>query len=160
MAPSPKPAILFVCLGNICRSPTAEGVFRQLLRNEGVEGDFEVDSAGTGGWHAGASPDPRMAAAAAAMGFTLSGQARQVTADDYDRFDHILAMDRDNLETLLSRAPAHRHHKIRLFREHDPENPGEDTPDPYYGGPEGFQEVVRIAERTARRLLHELRSSA
>lgn len=152
--------VLFVCLGNICRSPTAEGIFRTLVERAGASEDFEIDSAGTGAWHAGEAPDARMRAAAERAGFALSGAARQVTKADFRRFDYVLAMDADNLRnlaTLQSQAGADGA-RLALFRAWDPEGPG-DTPDPYYGGPDGFDEVVRIVERTARALLEDLLSS-
>lgn len=147
--------VLFVCLGNICRSPTAEGVFRALVERAGATSSFEIDSAGTGAWHAGEPPDRRMTAAAGRAGFALSGAARQVTPADFGRFDYILAMDQRNLEDLEGLRPSPEGARLELFRAWDPEGPG-DTPDPYYGGPEGFDEVVRIVERTARALLEEL----
>lgn len=148
--------ILFVCLGNICRSPTAEGVFRKLVAERGWQDRFEIDSAGTGSWHVGHPPDERMTRAAHSAGYTLEGQARAVRTEDFSDFDHIFAMDASNLETLRQRAPQEEHAKIRLFRDADPEGPGLDVPDPYYGGPEGFVEVVRIVERTSKALVEEL----
>jgi protein-tyrosine phosphatase len=148
--------VLFVCLGNICRSPTAEGVFRKLAAEADAGARFEVDSAGTGAWHAGEAPDRRMQRAARARGYTLGGQARAVTAADFARFDHILAMDEENLRTLRERCPAEHQGKLAMFRDHDPAAPGADVPDPYYGGEQGFDEVVSIVERTSRQLLQHL----
>ena len=148
--------VLFVCLGNICRSPTAEGVFRHLVDAAGASDRFELDSAGTGAWHAGEPPDRRMQQAARRRGYTLEGKARAVTARDYAHFDHILAMDGDNLHTLLERCPPEHRSKVRLFRDHDPEHPGASVPDPYYGGADGFLEVVDIVERTSRSLMQAL----
>jgi protein-tyrosine phosphatase len=147
--------VLFVCLGNICRSPTAEGVFRRLVADAGLADRFVIDSAGTGDWHVGEPPDPRMQAAATALGYPLDGTARQVRADDFAAFDHILAMDRSNLRDLVHLAPAEHLAKIGLLRQHDPVGGG-DVPDPYYSGPEGFTEVVRIIERSCNGLLAEL----
>ena len=110
--------ILFVCMGNICRSPTAEGVMRGLLREEGLEQAVEVQSAGTGGWHAGSAPDARAVAAARSRDVVIEGEARQVTAADFERFDLLLAMDRDNERELLARAPdAQARAKVRLLRD-------------------------------------------
>lgn len=142
--------LLFVCLGNICRSPTAEGVFRELARREGLLDRYTLDSAGTGDWHVGSDPDPRMVDAAVAQGYRLEGKARQVRAEDFSDFDLILAMDRNNHRDLLKMAPDLARERIQLFRVHDPEEAGSDVPDPYYGGPDGFRQVVQIVERNAR----------
>ena len=111
--------MLFVCLGNICRSPTAEGVMRALVNDAGLQGEVELDSAGTGAWHVGSSPDPRAVAAAGARGIALVGAARQVRPEDFEEFDLVLAMDRSNLRALrrLARAPRA---DVRLLREFDP----------------------------------------
>jgi protein-tyrosine phosphatase len=151
--------LLFVCLGNICRSPAAEGVFLHLLREAGIESEFEVDSAGTGGWHAGESADRRMRAAAQKRGVHLPSVARQVRPADFERFDLILAMDSDNQSSLLASAPPAARHKVRLFRDWDDQGRGEDVPDPYYGGPEGFDLVLDIVTRSGRALLAELRAA-
>ncbi len=148
--------VLFVCLGNICRSPAAEGVFNQLLDEAGLADAFLVDSAGTGAWHEGELPDRRMRQAAAQRGIMLTSIARQVTAGDFERFDYILAMDEANLRDLRALAPAIHHSKIRLFRDLDPEGPGDDVPDPYYGGAAGFDEVLDIVTRTSQAWLTEL----
>lgn len=152
--------VLFVCLGNICRSPTAEGVFRHMVHTRGLDPRFEIDSAGTGAWHAGEAPDRRMTQAAKKYGYQLTGQARAVHAGDYNHYDHILAMDEDNLSTLLARCPAPHRHKLQLFRDYDPKGRGESVPDPYYGGPAGFDEVVQIVQRSAAGLLDALLSGA
>ncbi len=144
--------ILFVCLGNICRSPTAEAVFRKIAEDEGHR--FTLDSAGTGSWHTGESPDPRMVEAGARRGYRLAGSARQVRPQDFHDFDLILAMDRDNLRDLERQRPSEPTADLRLFRDFDPEEPGTDVPDPYYGGEDGFDRVVRIVERTSRNLLN------
>ena len=142
--------VLFVCLGNICRSPTAEGVMRALVREAGRDDEIEIDSAGTGGWHAGAAPDRRSAAAAARRGITLQGAARQVTPEDFQTYDLLLAMDTENLRELRRRAPRGTEHKIRLLC-------GDaDVPDPYYGGERGFDEVLDQVEAACRTLLDEL----
>jgi protein-tyrosine phosphatase len=148
--------VLFVCLGNICRSPAAEGVFRHLVADAGLSDRFVIDSAGTGAWHIGEPADPRMCAAARRRGVTLTGVARQVTSEDFDRFDYILAMDTSNLRHLRQRAPSSHRAKVHLFRDFDPLEPGEDVPDPYYGDHKGFDEVLDIVARTARALLAHL----
>jgi protein-tyrosine phosphatase len=154
--------VLFVCLGNICRSPTAEGVMRHLLREEGLDGRIVVDSAGTGGWHVGAAPDGRATAAARERGIVLSGAARTVDGADFDAWDLLVAMDRDNERDLLFRAPDEEARaKVRLLRSFDAESVarGElEVPDPYYGGDRGFEEVLDIVEAGCRALLEELRA--
>jgi low molecular weight protein-tyrosine phosphatase len=146
--------ILFVCLGNICRSsPTAEAVMRDLVRREGLDGHIEVDSAGTGGWHAGEPPDERATLAARRRGVTLEGAARQVEQADFRRFDLLVAMDRSNLRELLALAPDDAARaKVR------PLVPGADVPDPYYGGDRGFETVLDMVEAACRELLDELRT--
>jgi protein-tyrosine phosphatase len=153
--------ILFVCMGNICRSPTAEGVMRALLREEGLEGRIEVDSAGTGSWHAGEPPDTRAAEAAGRRGIALAGAARQVTSEDFERFDLVVAMDRSNLRDLLAIAPDEdAAEKVRLLREFDPAADGDlDVPDPYYGGDRGFETVLDQVHAACRGLLAELRAA-
>ncbi|MBS0367235.1 MAG: low molecular weight phosphotyrosine protein phosphatase [Proteobacteria bacterium] len=150
--------VLFVCLGNICRSPTAEGVVRTLAAREAPDLAIEVDSAGTGDWHTGSAPDPRTQAAAARRGYDLADlRARTVTASDFEQFDLILAMDRGNLQALRERAPQSRHRRLRLFMEFAPEAQEHEVPDPYYGGPNGFEEVLDLVETAARGLLMHLR---
>jgi len=152
--------VLFVCMGNICRSPTAEGVMRSLVREAGLEDEIEIDSAGTGGWHAGDPPDRRATDAARLRGITLEGAARQVTRDDFEDFDLVLALDRENLRNLRAIAPAGTEAKIRLLREFDPHSAGApdlDVPDPYYGGPRGFETVLDQVEAACRGLLDALR---
>jgi protein-tyrosine phosphatase len=145
--------ILFVCLGNICRSPTAEGVMRRLVQEEGLEDEIEIDSAGTGGWHVGAPPDQRATETARRRGTTLEGAARRFDPADFDRFDLILAMDADNRRDLLAVAPDDdARAKVRMFLSGD-----RDVPDPYYGGAGGFEEVLDLVEEAARELLTELR---
>jgi protein-tyrosine phosphatase len=148
--------ILFVCLGNICRSPAAEGVFLHLLEEAGLHDRFTVDSAGTGAWHLGERADPRMREAADRRGIALPSVARQISRHDFETFDRIFAMDASNLAALRRLARPEHRAKIRLFRDLDPEAPGEDVPDPYYGGPDGFEEVLDIVTRTARALIDDL----
>jgi protein-tyrosine phosphatase len=149
--------ILFVCLGNICRSPMAEGVFRRLVEAEGLAHRFEIDSAGLGAWHLGQAPDDRAQAAARARGIDISGQsARQVRPDDFDRFDLLLVMDRSNLAELKRSAPAEARAKIRPFLDFAPNAGTKDVPDPFYGGTEGFDHALDLIEAAARGLLAEL----
>ncbi len=150
------PSLLFVCLGNICRSPTAEGVMRHLLAARGLSDRVGVDSAGTGAWHAGQPPDARATRAAARRGIPLSGQARQVRSEDFERFDLVLAMDRDNQRELLRLAGESSRHKVRLLRDFQPGGAGQEVPDPYYGGEAGFEEVLDICEAACAGLLAEL----
>jgi len=156
--------LLFVCLGNICRSPTAEGVMRSLVRREGLEGHIELDSAGTGAWHIGSSPDDRARRAAAGRGVELGGRARQVQPEDFEGFDLVLAMDRENQRLLRALARDERERsKVRLLREFDPASAraGElEVPDPYYGAPGGFEEVLDLVEAACEGLLGEIRSGA
>ena len=148
--------VLFVCLGNICRSPAAEAAFLHLVAEAGRDREFVVDSAGTGAWHIGKRADARMRLAAGRRGIEIRSVARQVTRTDFEDFDWILAMDASNLETLRRMAPASRHARVRLFRDLDPDGRGGDVPDPYYGDMNGFDEVLDIVTRTARALLAEL----
>src|SRR5262245_27293263 len=139
--------ILFVCMGNICRSPTAEGVFGHLLRSQDAGALAEIDSAGTHDYHVGDAPDRRAVAAAARRGIDLSAlRARAVAPEDFDRFDLILAMDEDNVIELQRRAPAAARKKIRLVMEFAAAASRRDVPDPYYGGSQGFEEVLDLLE--------------
>ncbi len=148
--------VLFVCLGNICRSPAAEAAFLHLVKHAGREAEFVVDSAGTGPWHVGERADARMREAGTQRGIEILSVARQVAPDDFERFDWILAMDASNLRALRRMAPATHHDKIRLFRDLDPDGVGEDVPDPYYGNAADFDEVLDIVTGAARGLLAEL----
>ncbi|HVP32031.1 MAG TPA: low molecular weight protein-tyrosine-phosphatase [Steroidobacteraceae bacterium] len=153
--------ILFVCLGNICRSPTAEGVLRTLAAREAPELDLVVDSAGTAGYHIGEPPDPRTQQAAARRGYELGMlRARVIEPADFERFDLILAMDRENLKVLRRRAPPQAHERLRLLLEFAPDATPADVPDPYYGGPNGFEEVLDLVEVAARGLLAHLLESS
>ena len=146
--------ILFVCMGNICRSPTAEGVTRKLAERIGVAADFEFDSAGTHGYHIGSAPDVRASKAAARRGYDLYPlKARQVKDSDFERFDRILAMDRDNLELLKQNCPTVHHRKLGLFLEFASSHDEEEVPDPYYGPPQGFERVLDLIEDAAHGLL-------
>jgi protein-tyrosine phosphatase len=143
-------SILFVCTGNICRSPTAEGVFKSLCRKAGIE--LRIESAGLGDWHVGQPPDERTQHHARNRGYDLSAQrARQVRAQDFDEFDLILAMDQGHLSALQRMASPRHRAKIRLFAA------GCDVPDPYYGGTAGFEQVLDLVEAHCASLLQELR---
>ncbi len=150
--------ICFVCLGNICRSPTAEGIFRHLLRERGLADSVVVDSAGTGAWHVGKSPDSRAAAEASRRGIELSGKARQFSSSDFDRFDYVIALDDMNASDLAEIAPsAEARNKVRLLRSFEPgAPPGASVPDPYYGGARGFEEVFDICEAACAGLLDHI----
>jgi protein-tyrosine phosphatase len=153
--------ILFVCLGNICRSPTAEGVMRALVRDAGLEKQIELDSAGTGSWHVGEPPDARATQTARRRGIAIEGAARQVQPSDFEEFDLILAMDSANLRNLRRLAPAApTRAQVRLLREFDPAA-GEDldVPDPYYGGAEGFDRVLDLVHSACASLLEHLRAT-
>jgi protein-tyrosine phosphatase len=154
--------VLFVCLGNICRSPTAEAVMAQFVAEAALEHAIELDSAGTGAWHVGSPPDERATVAAAARGIAMRGAARQVAVEDFERFDLLLAMDADNHRNLRELAPhAEGAAKVRMLREFDPASATAvtpDVPDPYYGGEDGFDHVLDLVEAACAGLLVELRS--
>ena len=144
-------SILFVCLGNICRSPMAEGVFRHVADTRALS--LNIDSAGTSSWHIGNPPDERAQRAAAGRGIDISGlHARQVAPDDFERFDLVIAMDDANLATLRRKAPDDAHDRIRLFLDFASGISVREVPDPYYGGEEGFDHVLDLIEAAARGL--------
>jgi protein-tyrosine phosphatase len=146
--------VLFVCLGNICRSPLAEAVFRHLVSERGWTERFEIDSAGTSGWHRGSPPDPRSTEAARRRGITLAGGSRKVTAADLRAFDYVIAMDAENLAALDElHAESGGAADVRRLREFEPGADSLDVPDPYYGGPRGFDDVHDIVERGCAGLL-------
>jgi protein-tyrosine phosphatase len=152
-------AILFVCLGNICRSPTAEGVLRHLLIEEAPELNVEIDSAGTADYHVGDPPDPRTQRAASRRAIDLSGlRARRVVPGDFSKFDLILAMDRQNLRDLISLRPAASTARLRLFMEYA-SDPCLEVPDPYYGDERAFERVLDLTTLAARGLVAELRKA-
>jgi protein-tyrosine phosphatase len=155
----PRLAVLMVCMGNICRSPTAHGVLRARLQREGMGELVQVDSAGTIGFHRGSPPDPRAIAHAARRGIDIADlRAREVTAADFDRFDLLLAMDEDNLDALRRRAPPERHDRLRLLLSFAPARTGvREVPDPYFGAPAGFELVLDLVEAATDGLLAELR---
>jgi protein-tyrosine phosphatase len=151
--------ILFVCMGNICRSPLAEGVFKHLVKEAGRGEEFEIDSCGTGGWHAGELADPRSRAVAQKYGLTLTHRARQFQKADFDTFDLIVVMDRENKSDLASftNLKPEQTAKMKLLREWDAKANGDlDVPDPYYGGPEGFETMYQMVARSAKKLLESL----
>jgi len=151
--------VLFVCTGNICRSPTAEGVFRRLVADAGLADRIEADSAGTHGYHVGEPPDPRTQAAAAARGYDLSTlRARRVIREDFQRYDVILAMDRDHHDILTRLAPSGAAHKVRMLMEFGRRSALPEVPDPYYGAADGFEVVLDLVEDAAAGLLEILRS--
>lgn len=149
--------ILFVCMGNICRSPTAEGVTRKIIINKGMHKIIKVDSAGTHGYHIGEPPDPRTREAALRRGIDLSSlRARKVVPQDFEHFDLLLAMDRDNLELLKRGARPEHHAKLGLFMSYASRFDTDEVPDPYYGGEQGFELVLDMAEDAARGLIEAL----
>ncbi|MCJ7452789.1 MAG: low molecular weight phosphotyrosine protein phosphatase [Steroidobacteraceae bacterium] len=151
--------VLFICMGNICRSPTAEGVFRRLVAERAPGLDIEIDSAGTHDYHVGDPPDHRAVAAAARRGIDISSlRARMVEQADFERFDLLIAMDRLNREILLDSSPEQYRNRVRLFLEFAPAIGEDNVPDPYYGGPVGFERVLDLAEEASIGLLEELMS--
>lgn len=151
-------SILFVCLGNICRSPLAEGVFRHRVIEAGLDGDLRVESAGTGGWHVGDPPDPRSVDVARRNGVSLDGQsAQRVRAEDFSEFDMIVAMDRSNFTDLRRIAPEGSRAELVLLRDFDPEPGDGEVPDPYYGGPDGFDRVFDMIDRSCAALVQHVR---
>ncbi len=150
-------SVLFVCLGNICRSPTAEAVFRQKAKQAGL--DLVIDSAGTGGWHVGAAPDPRAMEAGEQAGYSFVGQsARKVETSDFARFDYVLAMDKENLRNLETLAPQNYSGHLGLFLDFAKEYSAREVPDPYYGGDDGFKEVVALIEAASTGLLSAIKA--
>ena len=150
-------SILFVCMGNICRSPAAEGVFKHLIADTDDNELFEVDSAGTIGYHTGNPADPRMQSAAKGRGVSLTSRARKVTPEDLEAFDLVVAMDRDNLADLHSMANANDQSKIKMLGEYLNLDHAPDVPDPYYGGPDGFDLVLDMIESACPAILAHLK---
>ena len=151
--------VLFVCMGNICRSPTAHGVFENMVNAEGLVDRIEVDSCGTHAYHIGEQPDRRSQEVAEQRGISLSHlRARRVEMSDFEYFDYILAMDEDNLTILESMAPSQHSEKVRLFLEYAPDMPEREVPDPYYGGPRGFDIVLDLVEAASQGLLTDIRN--
>lgn len=155
----PDYRVLFVCMGNICRSPSVEGVFREFVSRELPDLHVEIDSAGTHDYHVGEPPDPRAQRAAQRRGIDLSGlRARRVTADDFERFDLVIAMDPLNVVALEELCPPDQRSRIRLLLEFAPEAGRSDVPDPYYGGSNGFEYVLDLAEQASKGLLIHLQA--
>lgn len=152
-----KVNVLFVCMGNICRSPTAHGVFRQLVQETGLQAHIDIDSAGTHAYHIGEQPDNRAQQTARERGIDLSDlRARQVVQDDFKHYDYILAMDEHNHMMLRRDAPAELRDKIYLFLEFAPQLKETEVPDPYYGGAQGFEHVFDLVEQASRGLLSDI----
>lgn len=150
--------VLFVCMGNICRSPTAHGVFLKMIEDQSLAHLIEVDSAGTHAYHIGKAPDPRAQAAAARRGIDLTGlRARKVRAEDFEWYDYILAMDHDNYACLELICPTGHEKKLRLFLDFATDQPEREVPDPYYGGESGFEKVLDLIETASAGLLEEIR---
>lgn len=151
---------MFVCLGNICRSPLAHGVFEKMVKEANLDHLIEVQSSGTSGFHRGEKPDPRMSGVAASHGVLLDHlRSQQFKKEDLDHFDLIMPMDRENQDHIKSMASSKEQQaKVVLFRDYDPEGKGLEVPDPYYGGPSGFEKVFNIAHRTCESLFSELKS--
>ncbi|MDH4394514.1 MAG: low molecular weight phosphotyrosine protein phosphatase [Limnobacter sp.] len=153
-----KSKVLFVCMGNICRSPTAEGILRKMLKDANLDKEVVVDSAGTHAYHLGKSPDPRAVAAAGKRGYDLSTLvSRQVTVDDFRENDMILAMDWDNMTLLQQQCPRQYSHKIQLLMRYSTEHDEATVPDPYYGGPDGFDTVLNYIEDSCTGLIEVMR---
>ena len=158
MSEKGKTSILLVCLGNICRSPTAQGVLRERLRREGLSDRVEADSAGTASYHVGKAPDPRAQEAASRRGIDISDlRARQVDIGDYEVFDLILAMDQANAEDLRADCPPGQRHKIGMFLDYAPNASVREVPDPYFGGEKGFERVLDLIEEASEGLIEHLR---
>ncbi len=153
--------VCFVCLGNICRSPTAEAIFRKLVREAGLQEKIRIDSSGTGDWHIGHPRDQRSTLAGKRRGIELQGLARQIARADFDHFDYLITMDSRNQRDVLALAPSDEaRRKVHLLRSFDPKHAGAlDVPDPYYGGDEGFERVVDICEAGCKGLLAHIRET-
>lgn len=157
--PGPLPfRVLFVCTGNICRSPLAEALFKDLVKKRGLDRRYEADSAGTYGYHEGDAADPRTIKVGAKHGLSVDSIARALRADDFERFDLLVAMDRGHLREMRARCPKADHGKLVLMTDYHPKAPSKDVPDPYYGGFEGFEEIYRLLDGCSRGLLNALES--
>lgn len=155
-----KIRVLFVCLGNICRSPAGEGIFKDLVEKKGLANDYFIDSAGTGGWHIGDLPDKRMRAHAARRGYNFDSRARKFTAADFDKFDYILAMDDSNYDDILNLSPdVESEKKVHRMADYLQQLTHDHIPDPYYSGAEGFELVLDLLEDACDGLLNETESN-
>ncbi|WP_457669089.1 low molecular weight protein-tyrosine-phosphatase [Thiolapillus sp.] len=158
MSRMPVVSVLFVCMGNICRSPTAHGVFRKLVQDEGLDQLIQIDSAGTHAYHVGSPPDRRAQATALGRNLDLSDlRGRQVEMEDFHRFDYVLAMDNENLDILNQLCPIGMQAKLRLFMDYAPDYGMSEVPDPYYGGDRGFEQVFDMIEEASKGLLEDIR---
>lgn len=155
-----KHSILFICLGNICRSPAAEGNMLHIVEKHGMEKEFRIDSAGVGGWHTGQLPDRRMRSHGAQHGYDFSSRARQFSRSDFGRFDHIIVMDHENYADITAMAQTpEEHRKIRMMTDFLRHHPGHSSiPDPYYGGDRGFELVIELLEDACEGLFEQLRT--
>jgi protein-tyrosine phosphatase len=150
--------VLFVCMGNICRSPTAEGVFTKLVENANLSEKIGIDSAGTHAYHVGEPPDKRASSSALARGFDIGHlRARRVSAEDFYEFSYVIAMDGDNYSILESICPPGFEHKLQMLMDFAPNHEAKEVPDPYYGGAKGFERVLDMVEEAAKGLLEEIR---
>lgn len=155
-----KASVLFVCLGNICRSPAAHGVFETMVSQANLDRYISIDSCGTGSWHLGQPPDDRMQKAALLRGYDLSHlRARRIEDDDFNRFDFVLAMDTRNLADVMKKAPNHYAGNIQLFMDYAPEESVLEVPDPYYGEEDGFERVLHLVETASSGLLKRIQNS-
>ncbi len=152
-------SVLFVCMGNICRSPTGEGLFRAYVEDRGLSDRIHIDSAGTISYHTGNPPDPRVIESAARRGYELTGSARQISRSDFDRFDLIVAMDRENYSDIIDLGGA-RPDQVRLLSSFLPDGSSPDVPDPYYGGADGFETVLDMIEQACPEILDRLLGSS
>ncbi|MDH5299995.1 MAG: low molecular weight phosphotyrosine protein phosphatase [Gammaproteobacteria bacterium] len=158
MSTDERVSVLFVCLGNICRSPTAQGVFEHLVSTEGLTQRISADSAGTHAYHVGEQPDRRSQQAALRRGIDLSSQrARRVASEDFEQYHYILAMDKENYRNLMAVCPPQHHAKVRMFLSFADVQSVQEVPDPYYGGDNGFEQVLDLVEAASRGLLAHLR---
>ncbi|MEO7726873.1 MAG: low molecular weight protein-tyrosine-phosphatase [Burkholderiales bacterium] len=158
MPGTPKIKVLFICMGNICRSPTAEVVFRHAVAEAGLAGAIECDSAGTHGYHIGEPPDQRAQQAASRRGYDMCDlRGRKVSVKDFARFDYVVAMDSHNLALLKAQCPLQYAHKLALFCDFHADYAGREVPDPYYGGPDGFRQVLKLVETVSAGLVAHVR---